>query len=371
MNTPNDFMIEMGRLFGRGRGGKMNALENQQLDQDRTSIAQQAALRDQVYNYYLQNNQSQPPIMAAREGEQQLDQRNQMMPGVLEGQHAANDQTRAQTGGIDVNTEMQRYGIGRQKAVNESVAGGRDVRRANTEDTASEFGLGQAQKKAAGSDKAAGYVAGHGVGQSLANLQQGGPDIPPELLQSPEVLNSGVEVSNVGAQQKAVEESKRQGNIRGMNEALPNMYANPGAQNATIQALMQQLGIPQTASAANTNEPGGAAVAVQAMRQRGQAPGGGVADRVTQWLKGSQGPQATTTPAEPPGFWDKMGSAAGKVATRGVEQAGESAIKGGMKAYDTAKDPASALLQILMGPQGATNSAQMLKEFLTRSRAPQ
>ena len=65
MNTPVDFVNDLGHLFGFGQGGEQKKLEMQQLHSQQQNLSQQDALTKMAYDHFVQNPHQVPAIQDA------------------------------------------------------------------------------------------------------------------------------------------------------------------------------------------------------------------------------------------------------------------------------------------------------------------
>jgi len=111
MNTPNDFMVEMGRLFGTGRGGQMVQNEELALQQQHQQMLEEQARRSAVQQWMMSDPKNMPEIQNSVMGGQTI---------------RANDQT------YNFNEQFQPLQIEQQKLSNQGQV---------TQNSAQEFGL--------------------------------------------------------------------------------------------------------------------------------------------------------------------------------------------------------------------------------------
>lgn len=306
MNTPNDFMIEMGRLFGTGRGGQMNDLEAMQLEAQKNQLMEERARQEAVQKYVMGDENRLPGVQESqvgqntvRAGQMANDQNARMNPIAVK-------QAQSNLAGTDINNQISAYA--RDYTTASNTVDGDPTGMAGVRSGAERQKISADAKHAA--DKEAASAAGSllmgnigGIagliktpGQNGANVAKADAQQQTEATQMPGLENPGVPVTGIEAftngpgfevmkqlaefqqqatgNKQAAEANANRNKIQALEGAAQfGEFRTPG-QQAAVDALGALGGVPSSPAVPAPNPLGDAARRVDAGR-RGKQPGGG------------------------------------------------------------------------------------------------
>lgn len=307
MNTPNDFMIEMGRLFGTGRGGQMNDLEAMQLEAQKNQLMEERARQEAVQKYVMGDANRLPGVQESqvgqntvRAGQMANDQNARMNPIAVQ-------QARANLTGTDIANQSAAYL--RDYTVASNSADGDPVGMAGIRTGEERRKISQDTKNAA--DNEAASAAGSLLlgnptglaglfkppGQNGANVAASDAQMNTEATQMPGLENPGVPVQgmapfansagfnvlqqlaayhqNATGQQQAAEANASRNKIQALEGAAQFGEFRTPEQQAAVSALGALGGVPNGPAVPAPNHLGDAARRVDAGRRGGQGGRGG------------------------------------------------------------------------------------------------
>lgn len=356
MNTPNDFMVEMGRLFGTGRGGQMVQNEQLALQQQHQQMLEEQARRSAVQQWMMSDPKNIPEIQQSvmggqtiRANDQTYNYNDQIQPLQIEQQKLVNQ-------GQQIHNSGQEFGLNRDRAgemvngdpfgmthakqgaelmaIHDAEKKQKDAQAASAVLSVATMGLGGLGGLLGGAGGAAGEAAGGGgaasSGTGLGGLlstpgkngdgvaQQGIPPAPEamtlETATSPTLPGEGNPFANptglsmlqnflatkTGIDSQAAEtgNNKTRNQIMALSDALNwNDPSTPMGHNITAR-LAELGGLPPSALANNANPIAEAAMRVHQGRQAQGGRGGSPTGVATPQAAGGTGSAALGAAAE-------------------------------------------------------------------------
>lgn len=380
MNTPNDFMIEMGRLFGTGRGGQMNDLEAMQLEAQQNQLMEERARQEAVQKYVMGDANRLPGVQESqvgqntvRAGQMANDQNARMNPIAVQ-------QARSNLAGTDINNQVAAH-LRDYRVAGDTVDGdptgmagvisgeqrqkiGRDTKAYNDNEAASAAG-------AALLGNPTGLASLFKTpGKNGANIAKADSEQNTEATRMPGVENPGVPVQgiapftngpgfnvlqqvaayyqNATGQQQAAEANASRVKGQALGDAAQMSPYNSPEQTQAVQALLALGGVSPGPATPAPNPLGDAARRIDANRKGAQ--GGGAA---------APGATAPSAPAASP----QMGLSPLPEMTQLAKSAGSNILKFLDPMQGWGQTPQAPAPAPMLPPQGSAAEVPQFDRF--------